>query len=444
MNPGPPPERDPTAAEEPSPEAHPRARPTVHLDHHSPEFAADPLATLRRLQAECPVAWSESHGGFWALTRYREVHDALGDHRRFSSRHDLDPASPFQGVTIPPPPMRFVPVEVDPPEFFAYRRLLNPLFSPGAVAAMRDRMVAYTDWCLDQAAPTGRIDFVHDLASPVPAMVTLDILGLPVGDWPRCATTFHDLAAHPPGSEGLQSAVASAQAIAEEVRRLVVERRAHPDRERRGGVDVLIDAEVAGAPLAVELLVDMVQLVLAGGIDTTTGAAAGAFVHLAEHPDLRRRLADDPSLLATAVDEVVRWVTPTPLLGRTATCPVRLAGGGEGPEEVEVDRHERVMLNLFAANRDPSAFDRPDDIVLDRHPNRHVAFGAGIHRCVGANLARAELQVMLERVLARIPDYALEPGVQGYHSAGVQNGYATVPARFTPTAVVGADPGFPA
>lgn len=424
------------------PHSHP-VRPAVDLDHHSPEFSADPLAVLRRLQAECPVAWSESHGGFWALTRYRDVHDALTDHQRFSSRHDLDPDSPFQGVTIPSPPMRFVPVEVDPPEFFAYRRLLNPLFSPAAVAAVRHRIVAYTDWCLDRVAPTGRIDFVHDLASPVPAMITLEIMGLPVADWPRFATTFHDLAASPPGSQPFEAAVASAAVIGEELHRLVAERRSRPDRVRRGGLDAMVDAEVGGRPLPEELVVDMVRLVLAGGIDTTTGAAAGAFVHLGSQLDDRRRLAEDPTLLPTAADEVVRWTTPTPLLGRTTTCPVDLGPVPGAPAPVRAAAHERVMLNLFAANRDPAAFPDPDELVLDRHPNRHVAFGAGIHRCVGANLARAELQVMMERVLARMPDYRLEPGVTRYTSAGVQNGYVSVPATFTPTAVTGADPGFP-
>lgn len=422
---------------------HPPTRPTVDLDHHAPAFSADPLTALRRLQAECPIAWSESHGGFWVLTRYRDVRDALTDHGRFSSRHDLEPGSPFQGVTIPPPPMRFVPVEVDPPEFFAYRRLLNPLFSPAAVAAVRHRIVAYTDWCLDQVSAAGRLDFVHDLASPVPAMVTLEIMGLPVAEWRRFATTFHDLAASPPGSAGFEAAVASATAIADDLHQLVADRRSRPGRERRGGIDALVDAEIGGRPLPVDLVVDIVRLVLAGGIDTTTGAAAGAFAYLGDHHETRQRLAGDPSLLATAVDEVIRWTTPTPLLGRTTTCPVGWPAGDGASATVDAGAHERVMLNLFAANRDPAAFSDPDGLVLDRYPNRHVAFGAGIHRCVGANLARAELQVMIERVLARMPDYRLEPGVTGYASAGVQNGYAAVPASFAAVAPVGADPGFP-
>jgi cytochrome P450 len=401
-------------------------KPLVELDHHSAAFAADPAGSLRELRERCPVGWSTSYDGFWALTRYADVSRVLSDAATFSSRHDLEPDSPFRGVTIPPPPMRFIPVEMDPPEFLGYRRLLNPIFSPAAVERLRPQMVAFTDWCIDRVVERGEIDLVYDLASPVPAMVTLELLGLPVDDWPRFATTFHDMVAFPPGTPELEQAFASAAAITADLNSLVADRRARPDRRRRGGIDALIDAEVDGAPIDDERLVDVINLVLAGGIDTTTGAAAGAFVHLSHHPEHRERLIADPSLIETACEEYVRWVTPTPVLARTATTAVTI--GGE-----EVATHERVMANLFAANRDPDVFPAPDDVMLEREPNRHASFGFGIHRCVGANLARAELQTMLSRVLGRIPDYRVDDGrARRYHTAGVQNGWISVPATFTP------------
>ena len=401
-------------------------RPIVDFDHHSPEFARDPAGRLAELRAACPVAWSSAHGGFWALTRLEEVSRVLSDPVTFSSRHDLEADSPFQGVTIPPPPMRFIPVEMDPPEFVAYRRLLNPLFSKATVDSLRPRMQACTDWCLDQAVERGSIDLVYELASPVPAMVTLELLGLPVADWPRYATAYHDMVAHPPGTPRLEVAFASAAAIASDLAELIAERRADRDRPRRGAIDALLDADLDGAPIPDERLLDVITLVLAGGIDTTTGAAAGALVFLSDHPRHRQRLIDEPGLLESACEEFIRWVSPTPVLARTATQGVMLGGR-------QILEHERVMTNLFAANRDPEAFDRPDDVVLDRPHNRHVAFGLGIHRCVGANLARAELQTMLSRVLARIPDFKIvHERVQRYHTAGVQNGYITVPATFAP------------
>ncbi|HZQ56850.1 MAG TPA: cytochrome P450 [Acidimicrobiales bacterium] len=400
-------------------------KPTVDLDHHSAAYAADPVGTLHELRAACPVGWSPHHGGFWALTRYDDVTRVLNDAATFSSRHDLEPDSPFKGVTIPPPPMQFIPVEMDPPEFMAYRRLLNPMFSPAAVERLRPTMLAFTDSCIDAAIERGSLDLVYDLASPVPAMVTLELLGLPSDEWRRYSTTFHDMAGYPPGTPQLEAAFASAAAITADLAALVAARRADAGRERRGGIDDLIDATVEGAPIPDDRLVDIIKLILAGGIDTTTGAAAGAFVYLAGHPAARRQLAEQPALLETAVEEFVRWVTPTPVLARTATCPVTI--GGEA-----VGAHERVMANLFAANRDPSAFACPDDVVLDRSPNRHASFGFGIHRCVGANLARVELQVMLSRVLGRIPDYEIDLArARRYPTAGVQNGWVTLPATLT-------------
>ena len=406
-------------------------KPTIELDHHSPAFAADPAATLRALRDACPVGWSPRYDGFWALTRYADVSHVLHDAATFSSHHDDDPESPFRGVTIPPPPMRFIPVEMDPPEFFAYRRLLNPMFSPAAVDALRPRMTAFVDFCIDRVLASGEIDLVYDLASPVPAMVTLELLGLPSDDWQRFSTTYHDMVAHAPGTPQLLDAFASAGAIKAELAALVAARRADPGRARRGGIDDLVDARIDGVALSDERLVDIINLILAGGIDTTTGAAAGALVYLREHPEQRQRLIDEPDLIETACEEFVRWVTPTPVLARTATCPVTIGGQ-------EVGEHERVMANLFAANRDPSAFDHPDDVVLDRTPNRHAAFGFGIHRCVGANLARAELHAMVTRVLARIPDFRVDTRrARRYHTAGVQNGWITVPATFTPATVPG-------
>jgi cytochrome P450 len=401
-------------------------KPFIELDHHSQAFAADPASALRSLRERCPVGWSPLYDGFWALTRYDDVSRVLGDAATFSSRHDLEPGSAFRGVTIPPPPMRFIPVEMDPPEFLGYRRLLNPIFSPAAVERLRPQMTAFTDWCIDQVIERGEIDLVYELSSPVPAMVTLELLGLPASDWQRFSTTFHDMVAHPPGTPQLLDAFASAAAITADLTALVARRRADPSRDRRGAIDDLIDAEVAGSPIPDERLVDIITLILAGGIDTTTGAAAGALVFLSAHPEHRRRLIDEPALIESAAEEFVRWVTPTPVLARTATCPVDIGGQ-------RVGEHERVMANLFAANRDPAAFEHPDDVVLDREPNRHASFGFGIHRCVGANLARVELQVMLTRVLARIPDFLVDTDrARRYHTAGVQNGWITVPATFTP------------
>src|SRR5262249_50591757 len=133
-------------------------KPHVDLDHHSAAFAADPVGALHEIRTSCPVGWSPHHGGFWGLTPRDHGTPLPNAAPTFSSRHDLEPESPFKGVTIPSPPMRFIPVEMDPPEFMAYRRLLNPMFSPGAVERLRPTMLAFTDFCIDEAIARGSID----------------------------------------------------------------------------------------------------------------------------------------------------------------------------------------------------------------------------------------------------------------------------------------------
>ncbi len=401
-------------------------RPVVAFDHHSPEFAADPVGALAALRDTCPVAWSESYGGFWVLTRYEDVSNVLSDATVFSSRHDLEAGSAYQGASIPPPPMRFVPLELDPPFFLPYRRLLNPSFSPAAVARQRSLVVRVTDWCIDQVKETGSIDFVDDLASPVPAMVTLSLLGLPIEDWPRHAAAWHGSVAHPPESPAHAEAVAAQMSIREDLATDVERRRAQPKRERSGLIDVCVDAEINGAPIDQKTLVDIFVLVLAGGVDTTTGAAAGALAYLSEHHADRARLVAEPDLIVPACEEFLRWITPSPVLGRTVNVATEIGGRS-------IAREERVMANLFAANRDPVAFERPEEVEFDRPNNRHAAFGFGIHRCIGANLARMEIQTMISRVLARMPDYEVDVDhVERYHTAGIQNGYISVPATFSP------------
>jgi cytochrome P450 len=407
-------------------------RPVVPYDHHSPTYAEDPAGKLAALRATCPVAWSESFGGFWVLTRYADVDRVLRDPSGFSSRHDEDPASPYQGAAIPAPPMRFVPLELDPPHFLPYRRLLNPVFSPAAVEAMRGRVETYTDWCIDRVIDSGHLDFVEDLATPVPAMTTLDILGLPVQDWPIHAAAWHGTVANPPGSPRHVEAVAAAMAIRESLAAEVERRRASPDRLRHGLLDVCLDAEIDGRPIPDAMLIDIFVLVLAGGVDTTTSATSGAFAYLGQHPEVRRRLIAEPDLLPAACEELLRWVTPSPSIARTSNCAAVIG-------EQTIGQHERVMVNLFAANRDPAAFDRPDEVDLDRPDHRHAAFGLGIHRCIGANVARLEMQTMIGRALRRMPDFTVEADeVQRYHTAGIQNGLFAVPARFSPGATAGA------
>ena len=193
----------------------------------------------------------------------------------------------------------------------------------------------------------------------------------------------------------------------------------------------LVESEIDGAPIPDDEIVEMCNLVLGGGVDTTTALLGHAFHYLDEHPEVRPRLLEDSSFMSTAIEEWLRYFSPTQALARTATRDVEVGGQ-------LVKEGERVLVCWAAANHDPESFDRHDEIVLDRFPNRHAAFGLGAHRCLGSNVTRAETAIVLEEVLRRVPDYRLVPGAAvRYDDIGVVNGWAGMPATFTPGHRVG-------
>jgi cytochrome P450 len=214
----------------------------------------------------------------------------------------------------------------------------------------------------------------------------------------------------------------------EQCAKTVVERRAEP---RNDLISVLATAEVAGEQLPVERILEICNLLLAGGTDTTTGMLANIMIWLARHPEQRAWLAADPARVGPAIEEFLRYFTPTQALARTVTKDVEIGGQ-------QLHRGDRVLLSFAAANFDPEVFEDPDEVKLDRFPNRHQAFGLGIHRCLGSNLARMDIDVMLTEILRRLPDFAVdETGCVGYETIGVVNGWHRVPISFTAGGPVG-------
>jgi cytochrome P450 len=404
-------------------------RPAVEFDHHSPEYARDFIEQYSQLHAKCPMGWSDQYGGYWVATRYNDVAFVARDDETFSSRHDIpNDGKSYTGITLPSPPNRSTPIEMDPPQFPKYRRILNPPFAPAAIERLKPLMREYTTWCLDQKIQSGEIDFVLDLANPVPAMATLVFLGLPIEEWERIATPFHDIVAHPPGSAQYSHAVEGVFENLARCETVIAERKREP---RDDLITRLVQAEIEGAPIPDDEIVEICSLVLGGGVDTTTGLIGHALNYLDQHPEVRPRLHDDPAFMASAVEEWLRYYSPTQALARTATRDVEVGGQ-------LVKEGERVLICWAAANHDPDAFDRHDEIVLERFPNRHAAFGLGAHRCLGSNFTRAEITIVLEEVLRRMPDYKLVPGgAVHYEDIGTVNGWARMPATFTPGPRVG-------
>jgi cytochrome P450 len=403
-------------------------RPTIALDFESPEHAAGWEARSAELRSRCPFAWATDHGGHWIAARYRDVVRIVQDDAGFSTAKTFDPVTMevTGGVAIPPMPVeRLVPAETDRPEWDIFRGLLNPRLGPRAVEGFRARTKEIATVLLDQVIETGEMDTVEQFTNPLTAMVTLAALGFPLHEWRLFGDTLHALTSLAKNDPRYPQAVAMAG---------VMDRRIDEEIERRrtGKIDQddiighLLKAEVDGRPLAHKDIHQVIFNVIGGGVDTTTALTSSVIVHLWRHPDQRERLRADRSLLPYAREEFLRFFSPLHGTVRTALGDAEVSGH-------RVAAGERVFIFLASANRDPEMFENPDEVILDRFPNRHVAFSAGIHRCVGSFLAKMMFDVMIEAILDRIPDYEVLPeGAALYPSVSPVNGWVNIPVRFTP------------
>jgi cytochrome P450 len=398
----------------------------VDFDHHSPKFARHNREILRDLQTTCPVAWTSAHGGYWVASDYDAVATFSRDDDLFASGKDFGNGV-RRGVSIPETPGQAIPIETDPPEFYGYRRLLNPWFAPGAVAKLEPTIRDVADALVDRVIEAGRFDVVLALTNPLPAIMTLHILGLPIDDWARYAMPMHEIMYTPPGPEFNRVGAAYLD-IAVAIVETIEQRRKDPKDDL---LSYLAHADIDGRPLTDDELGGIVNLVIAGGVDTTTAVTSNALIYLSQNREARQQLIDDPERRKLACEEFLRYYSPIQALGRTITTDVEVKGQ-------QLQAGERVLICWAGANQDPEMFENPDDVVLDRFPNKHTAFGLGLHRCVGSTLARAQILAMLDVVLERMPDYTVdEAGVQRYPSLAIVNGCITIPATFTPGPKVG-------
>jgi cytochrome P450 len=392
-------------------------RTKIEFDHLSADHAERHVEIYRELREQHPVAWTDAYGGFWVVSRYSDVARIARDDETFSSDHDRG------GINIPPAPARNTPLEVDPPEFLHYRALLNPPFAPAALAGWDAFVSDWTAHFIDLAIESGSIDFVRELGNPVPALFTLAFLGFPLDEWQRYAEPMHDAVACPPDTPGHHRAVEGIAWVQEQIRAALAERRARPQGDL---LSRIANAQLDGRPIPEERAQETVFLIIGGGVDTTTALLSNALVWLNDQPGARAYLRDDPKRIATACEEFLRVFTPTQALARTAMRDVEVGGQ-------RIREGERILISWASANRDAALFDRPDEVVLDRFPNRHAAFGLGQHRCLGSNFARLEFGILLREVLRRMPDYQIDLSrAERYASIGIVNGWVSLPARFTP------------
>jgi cytochrome P450 len=379
------------------------------LDFSEPELADDPYPVYAQLRTTCPVTRTEGRGGFWIVSRYDDCHWALSHPEIFSSSQTTVP--PLADAIGP-----MIPANIDPPEHALFRRILLPLFAPKRVARMEPLARSAIRDLLKPLCGASRCEFMGEVAVPYPYRVFLPFMGLPASD----ISLFLDWEAE---SLRRQSVDVSAAITAVTITRpKIIEYFADVLRERRsrhGDEDDLIGALVRARhpddrPLTESELLRICILLFQAGLHTTTDVLGNAMCYLSQHPAERDALATRPYLVPTAVEEFLRFESVSPL-GRVTTQDVEVRG-------VTIPRGEFVALLAPAAGRDETEFPEPDTVWLDRHPNRHFGFGAGIHRCLGAHLGRVELRVALEEIHAALPRYRLLDGTRPQRHVGFLRG----------------------
>ena len=407
---------------------------TIDVDHQAPDFIAGRHRRYAEMRDRCPVLFNQHHGGFWMVTDYESVAAVARDNETFAHKFepDSDDGISYHGICGIPRP-RYVPrmgvSEIDGPEHADLRRVLNPYMTPRVIERQRPGMEAVSAWFLDQIVEDGAADLVLDYATPVPAVLTLELMGMESSNWKHYADFFHATSSYEPTDARFRSAVARRDDMWAELAGFAAFRRANPSNDV---TTALVNAVIGGRPLTDDEITGIMWNLVAGGLDTTTSLVSWGLHHLGTHPEQRARLIDDPALIGAAVEEFLRYYSPSETLTRTATRDVELGGR-------QIGRGDVVFISWVAANHDPAVFDGAEEVLIDRAVNKHLAFGLGGHRCIGSSIARIESQLMLGDVLARIGDYEIDAeGFKPYPGNLLMTGVVSMPVSFTPRARLGA------
>ena len=387
-----------------------------HFDIHAPELAADLHSILGRARQLCPIARSDAyHGGYWVATKYEDVLRIAQDWETWSNELGITvgpEGDATKGMLIPP-------VTVDPPVQREFKRLINRYFTPAAVAPWEDATRALVARLIDRFVEDGECEFMEAFARPLPGLAFFDLaLHAPpddleqVNEWATLAslTTV----------EGSSDARMS---LAMWINDFLTTRK--EEGPRGDVVDAVLAAEIGGEPIDDIAAIGAVMLLVLGGLETTAGVLGMAMLRFCEHPEILVELREHPERIPDAVEELLRLDGSFICIGRTARHDTELDGR-------PVQAGERVMLYWASANRDEDEFDDPDTFDLDRSANRHVAFGAGPHRCAGSNLARMNLRIAFEELVARLHDVRLQPGAEIHYHSAMNRAPVEVPITFTP------------
>jgi cytochrome P450 len=392
-----------------------------------PETLANPYPLYRRLRTEDPVHWDPFLHA-WVVTRYADVVRVLRD---FSADRTPTPEQLTEMGLSALNPIAQVMVKqmlfLDPPAHTRIRNLAAAAFSPARVARLREHIQEIVDRLLEAVEPRGRLDVIADLANPMPAIVTAEMLGVPTADHAQLKAWSADFAEvlgnfqHNP--DRAPRVLASLEGVSAYFREEIRRQRSQP---RDGLLHVLATAEIQGDRLTEDEVIANAIITMVGGQETTTNLIGNGILTLLRHSGELQRLRNDPSLTASAVEELLRYESPSQHTARIAREDVELGGKG-------IRRGQAVIAVMGAANRDPERFPDPDRLDLGRQDNRHLAFGWASHFCLGAPLARIEGQVAFETIVRRFPDLRLTSAPLTWRENLGLRGLTALPVTFPPS-----------
>ncbi|HEY7916184.1 MAG TPA: cytochrome P450 [Acidimicrobiales bacterium] len=366
------------------------------------DVSANPQPYYRRAQASGTVV----AGTFGPqVVRRSAVEYALQHPEEFSSAMEAVDL----GQSVP-----LIPLQVDPPDHRKYRRLLDPIFAPRQMNALEPDIARMVNERIDGFIDRGRCEFADELAVPLPSSVFLRLVGLPLSQL-DLFLSMKDGILRPSGSD-LEEVQASQKVAARQIEEyfadVVRERQKSPGKQD-DLLSLFLSAEVEGHRLTIDEIVGICFLFILAGLDTVTDSLECFFAYLAQHPEQRRRIVEDPSLIPSTVEELLRWESPVTTVSRTTTSDLELGG-------CPIAKGSTVGIIIGAANIDEEALPDAFTVDLERNPNKHLAFGGGIHRCLGSHLARLELRIALREWHLRIPDYSLAPGAELIYQPGLR------------------------
>jgi cytochrome P450 len=389
---------------------HPVADWAHDFDHLDPEWLVDPYPIWDELRRTCPIAHTNRYMGVYFPARYEDVRAVAYDTEHFSSRRIVVREER-------PPPLSSPPISSDPPVHRGQRMVLLPAFTPEAIKRHEPRTRAICRELIARISGQRACDGATDYAQEIPVRVIASMLGVSEQAGGQFRKWIHEIL-----ELGITDQTVLLRAFAETAAFFgeeVAKRRIAPSDDL---ITYLLDASIDGRPLSDDHIVGTLRLLLIAGIDTTWSAIGSCLWHLATHSGDRKRLIADPQLIPTAVEELLRAYAPV-TMAREVVKETQING-------CRFEKGAMVLLSFPAANRDPTMFPDADRVVIDRTQNRHAAFGLGIHRCIGAHLARMEITVALEEWLSGIPEFELAPGASVKWSEGTVRGPRSLPIVF--------------